>query len=429
MSILELIIAGTFILGYIFIALERFIKIDKSIISLILSGILWGLIGINGFKFIEKYLHNMIPEIFGVVVFLLCAMTIVQVITHYKFFDLIKVKIYNLNLSYKKKFWILGVIAFFLSGIVDNLTATLVMAELARRFFSGLNLLIVGVFIVNSANGGGAFSPIGDLTTIMLWIAKKFTEEQVISYVLLPSFVNFLVAGWLLFRKLEEKEYLQKIEIVSLERSEKIVIIIGLLSFAFPFIFNKILHINPEIGIILGLGLTLLATSIFKRISNNETHLTAEIEHFLASVEHPAILFFIGILLAVGALDFIGFLDDVSSIIFGKNEIFERFVAGNTILGIISAFVDNIPLTAASMKIIETQDFRIWTLLAYCVGTGGSLIIFGSAAGVIAMSIIKELDFITYIKIGFLPIILGYIAGILVWIAQYFLFSFVGLQI
>ncbi|MFZ1735466.1 MAG: sodium:proton antiporter NhaD [Candidatus Moraniibacteriota bacterium] len=421
------LVGAVFVLGYAAIVMEHQWRLHKTHTALFLGSLLWVLIALfSGEHGLEEVLGEIGREVFELVAFLLAAMTLVEILIHYQFFDFIRTKIQRLQLTDSGQLWLLASVAFFLSAIIDNLTTTIVMIQIARRFFRGNNLLVVAAAIVIAANAGGAFSPIGDITTIMLWLAGKFSAGEILAWGFLPSLTIMLMSGALLSGRIKrdtiDSEELGQ-ESFQLTRSERIIVTIALLSFSLPLMAH-FFGLPPYMGLLLGLGATGIAIAFFARIARHpKTHLAADIERLLKSVDYASILFFVGILLAVGALRHLGILADISAAIFGSNPETWRLVAGNTSLGFLSAVVDNIPLTAAAIDIVAGHQSAIWVLLALTAGTGGSLLVIGSAAGVVAMGMIKELSFRNYFDRAFVPALFGYIAGIAVWFAQYMLFG------
>jgi Na+/H+ antiporter NhaD/arsenite permease-like protein len=422
------IIAGAiFIAGYALITLEHRYHINKSITATALAAVLWALISLSGadHHLVEEALHHLSGETFSLVVFLLAAMTLVEILVHYRFFDLLRAKLFALGLEDRAQLVLISTLAFFFSAVIDNLTTTIVMIQIARRFFKGKNLLIAAASIVVSANAGGAFSPVGDVTTIMLWLAGKFTALEIIMWGFLPSLSILLVSTYLFVRQVEGDTKDEKpvtYETVTLSKSEKTVIAASFASFVLPPLAHFV-GLPPFMGLLLGVGIVGLIVGFFANAApHRESHLSMEIEKLLGKIDVTSLLFFIGILFAVGALSFMGILDTISNTLFGDNPDFSRLVAGSVLLGAFSAILDNIPLTAAAMEILQTDDFHLWVLLAICVGTGGSMLVIGSAAGVVAMGMIKDLSFGQYLKIATVPAALGYATAIAVWYIQYVIF-------
>lgn len=415
-TIIPLII---FVFGYLAITLEHKVKVNKSAIALSVGGLLWVAASIINPENLKEVLSHTGSEIFEIVIFLLSAMSLVEVLVHYGFFDIIRSKIHAFNLDDKKQFLLLTTATFFLSAVIDNLTATLVMLFIAKQFFKEKNLLYVATGIVVCANAGGAFSPIGDVTTIMLWLAGKFSAGEIMIRGILPSLTMAGVALGFLYPKIKNGDRdIQEDVVKNLSWSEKIVIALTFGSFSLPLLMNFI-GLPPYIGLLIGLGIVWVVIDVFKQVSKSESHLEVKLEHLIAKTDLASIKFFVGILLAVAALNYIGILTTFGNLVFGHNPSVNRIIMGNTALGLISSVLDNVPLTAMTLKILATPTTSLWILLALTVGTGGSLLIVGSAAGVIAMGAVKGLDFKTYLKIAFVPVIVGYIAAIGVWYAQF----------
>ena len=416
-----------FIIGYVIITLEHHWHVNKSVTATAIAAILWGAISLFGADHdaLEVAIHHLSGETFSLVVFLLSAMTLVEILVHYRFFDWLRIKLFALGLEDKQQLILVSAIAFVLSAIIDNLTTTIVMVQIARRFFKGKNLLVAAGAIVVAANAGGAFSPVGDVTTIMLWLAGKFTAAQIILWGFLPALAIYLVSMFFFTRQIVGDSIDDKPathEMVSFTVSEKVIIGATFASFALPPLAHFV-GLPPFMGLMFGVGVVGLMVAWFANTSpDRESHLAMEIEKLLGKLDISSLLFFIGILFAVGALGYLGILEFISNNLFGENPADIRLIAGSIFLGVFSAILDNIPLTAAAIDILHTTDFRIWVLLAICVGTGGSMLVIGSAAGVVAMGMVKELSFKQYLHIAAFPAAIGYVAGIGVWYAQYLLF-------
>jgi len=357
-------------------------------------------------------------EVTGIFLFLFSAMLLVEVLRHYKFFDLIRRWLYSKGFRDRKQFVAICFISFFLSAILDNLTTTLIMINVAMRFFEGRNRIIAAAGIVVAANAGGAFSPIGDVTTIMLWVAGKFTATEIILNTFLPSLVSFAVTIFFLARLIKGNsvDSTEEIEIY-LSRSEKVVIAMSLGCFALPLVATM-LDLPPFLGLMGGLGVVWLTVEQLKGHTNHETHLQVDIEVLLKEVEYASLAFFAGILLSVDALNALGVLQQSADLLLGDDPSNGRIAATMVGLGWLSAVVDNVPLTALAIDAIPTENSGLWSLLAFTVGTGGSHLIVGSAAGVVAMSKVKELTSIAYIKHATIPVFFGYVAGVGVWGVQ-----------
>jgi Na+/H+ antiporter NhaD/arsenite permease-like protein len=409
-----------FFVGYILISMEQMTKVSKTSVSLLLGVSLWILALFTHQGHAAVALSETATDIFGLIVFLLSAMTLVEILTHYGLFDVLYERLLRLRIHDKAQFWILTILAFIFSSFLDNLTTTIIFIQIASRFFKGPNLMRTGVAIVIAANAGGAFSPIGDVTTTMLWLAQKFNSLEVFKQVFFPSVSVLIISNLWIGRSIVQntKDITDKRSIIT--KSEWIIIALCLVSFTFPLGMTTF-HLPPYFGLLLGLGIVWLAVDIFRIRNYRSTKLAMSIEKFFQKTDIASLYFFIGILIAIGALRYLGALDALSSIIFGLSPSHVRIVIGNIIIGGLSAIFDNIPLTAVAIDIVKTDVTAFWTLLAYTVGVGGSLFVIGSAPGIIAMTLLKDLSFGMYIRIGTLPVFVGYIVGILVWYVQFYI--------
>lgn len=408
-----------FIVAYLFITLEAKIRVSKSAWALAAGGLLWVLVALVHPALVEEEMVHVGYDIFSIVLFLLGAMSLVEILVHYRFFDVIRSKLVALKLTNRAQFALIAGITFFASAIIDNLTATIVMIQIARRFFKDEELVLAAAAIVIAANAGGAWSPIGDVTTIMLWIAGKFTVTEIVSWALLPSLAIMAVTlAWFLPRVRERADDAPDEPVPALTRGETAVVAIALLSFLFP-VAAKFIHLPPALGILFGVGVTWIAVELIKRVSHVKTHLDASIEHLIQKTDISSIKFFVGILLAVAALNTLGVLGAISQTVFGTEPSFWSVVFGTIGLGFLSAVLDNIPLTAIAINILPVTDSTLWALVALGVGTGGSMLIIGSAAGVVAMGMVPQLTFGKYLKVGFVPACLGFLAAVAVWLVQH----------
>lgn len=425
MTFYAIIASVIFAVGYLGIATEHKYHINKASWALLTGGILWVIVAFAGLEhnLIDLKLEETGYEIFSLVVFLLAAMSLVEILISCGIFDALRTKMLEYHMSNHKQFMVIMAAAFGLSGIVDNLTATIIMIQISRKFFKDSNLLVACCGVVLAANAGGAFSPIGDVTTIMLWIAGKFTVSEIVLQGILPSIVIGLVAYFMLVRKIDDSiadDTPQSQPRHSFSTGKKVIMASAGLSFVLPVIF-KLIHLPPVLGILTGLGITWFLVDFIGR-KNDESRLSANIEELIQKTDIASIKFFIGILLAVSALSTLGVLDSVSEYVYGQDQAVERVIVGNVVIGMVSSILDNIPLTAITIDILETTDAALWVLLAICVGTGGSLLAIGSAAGVVAMGLVKELSFKKYFQIAFVPALVSFLAGIAVWFIQWKLF-------
>jgi Na+/H+ antiporter NhaD/arsenite permease-like protein len=420
-----------FILGYIFIALEHSVKIDKAAIALLTGTLCWILFIIgrdtllpaladgNSVDFISENLRDHLGDISEILFFLLGAMTIVEIIDAHEGFSVITDKITTTNRV--KLMWILSVITFFLSSALDNLTTAIVMAALLKKLVQDKKDLwfFAGMLII-AANAGGAWSPIGDVTTIMLWIGGQLTTLNIMKEVLLPSLVCVLVP--LLIITFRFKGEIQRPSDTLEEKKEKIVIrnfeknlvfFLGIGALLFVPIFKSITQLPPFMGILFGLSVIWIITGFLHQDKPKKHRKALSIGGVLTKIDTPSILFFLGILIAVSALESAGHLTYMAQIL---DRNFNNIYVVNTIIGVVSSIVDNVPLVAGAIGMypmtIYPTDHNFWELLAYCAGTGGSILIIGSAAGVAIMGILR-IDFIWYLKNVSLLAFLGYLSGIL----------------
>lgn len=419
-----------FIIGYVFIAIEHKTHINKSGIAIVLGSFLWLIIALLGHDKAEIS-HALIEngsEIFNIVVFLLSAMTIVELLVHYQLFDWIREQIVKKKISQNKLFWILGSLTFVMSAFLDNLTTALIMIQIGRQIYKDKdNFLIFVANTVIAANAGGAASPIGDVTTIMLWLANKFNAIQVISMGLIPAIVAWVIPQYLMGKKIKKHEESEnshpEFDLVDEKKVQPYwsIVFIGLFSFILPVIFN-LMGLPPFLGLLLGVGILWIFVDLKARNGHSD-HTAGRIMNMIQKTDITTLKFFIGILLSVGALSHIGLLKDLNNFIFGPDINITRLVIGNTFLGFTSSILDNVPLVAAAIKMFAAGvPASIWVLLAITAGTGGSLLIIGSAAGVAAMGQVKDLNFSYYLKKATIPALLGYVFAVLSWLILYILF-------
>ena len=430
---MELIIIAVFILGYFLITIEHSIKIDKLIPALAMMAIMWAIIALNQMEvfdintvtreleptYIKKILLHHLGLTAEILIFLLGAMTIVEIIDFFRGF--LGIKRLVKTRSKTKILWIFGSLAFVLSAIIDNLTATIVLITLLQKIVKERNLkLWYSGLIIIAANAGGAWSPIGDITTTMLWIADKVTPVSLFMYLFIPSLVcmvvPFLIASRL---KIFKGEMEIPKEVIDMEENKygNKMLFIGLGSILFVPIFKTVTGLPPYVGMMLSLAFVATLAEIF---SNKKFNLSKvdedhddESDHSpvhasLTKIELPSILFFLGILMAVGALESLGILYNFADMI---NETISNQDVVIVLLGYLSAVIDNVPLVAASIGMFPNViNDPLWHGIAYSAGTGGSMLIIGSAAGVVAMGM-EKMDFFWYIKKITIFAMIGFWAG------------------
>lgn len=429
---METIIIIVFVLGYLAITLEHNLHIDKLIPALAMMAILWAMIALGHLDVfdidvvnkqllpthIEEALLHHLGKTAEILVFLLGAMTIVEIIDYFNGFATIKQFIRTRNKV--RLLWIFACLAFVLSAIIDNLTATIVLVTILQKVIHdrSLRLWFAGMIIV-TANAGGAWSPIGDVTTTMLWIGKKVTTPELIKYLIVPSLVCMIVPTFIASRYKIFKGEIDKIDDnVKLTPKGPTMLYLGLGSILFVPIFKTVTHLPPYVGMMLSLAVVSVFAEVYSRSKafveakshdGNGTHHNP-VHAALTKIEMPSILFFLGILMAVAALESLGllfgFAQDLNAAIPNSDIVVAIF-------GFISAIIDNVPLVAASMGMFsEPVDHPLWHAIAFAAGTGGSMIIFGSAAGVVAMGM-EKINFFWYLKkISFLALI-GSVSGYL----------------
>jgi len=416
-----------FVVAYAAIAFEHPLKINKSASALVGAGLLWSIYAVSAADphVVGEQLNESLISTAQIVFFLMGAMAIVEVVDAHNGFEVITSRIKTTQLA--SLMWLVGFVTFFLSSILDNLTTTIVMVSLMKKLLDkrGDRLFFAGIIII-AANAGGAWSPIGDVTTTMLWIGGQITAVEIMKGVFLASIVNMVVplavtSFWLKGQavvppaRLESDDQLEQTS--AFERNLMFFLGLGILV-AVPA-FKTWTHLPPFMGVLFGLGLLWLVGDLVhrKKLDEHKAHLS--LTHALTKIDMPSIVFFVGILLSVATLEHTHILLDVAAWldkVVGRQDVIVM------IIGLVSAIVDNVPLVAASMGMYSlTQypaDSFLWEFLAYCAGTGGSILIIGSAAGVAAMGL-EKIDFIWYVKkISGLALI-GYFAGAFVYIIQY----------
>ena len=432
-----------FFIGYIIIVLEQPLKLDKSVPALLMGALTWALISVGNLEVLgvnhqvtplEDGLLHIMGKTAEILFFLLGAMTIVELVDLHKGFSpitsLVKTK------DKKSLLWITSLIAFFLSAVLDNLTTTIVMVSILRKLVPKREerLFYVSLIII-AANAGGAWSPIGDVTTTMLWIGKKVSSFGLMQNLFLPSVISLVLPVFIasllpIFKgKIEnltgQDDTLDTTKLLS----SKTMLIAGLAGLIFVPIFKSVTHLPPYMGIMISLGIVWLISEYIhpEEEFNQENRHLYSVHKALSRIEISSIIFFLGILLAVGALESVvvqsstgekvGFLMSLA------NKLQELIPNQNMVIifiGILSAIIDNVPLVAATMGMYPMDKFpldsNLWHFIAYSAGTGGSMLVIGSAAGVAAMGM-EKIDFIWYFKNISWMAFIGFIAGCLTFIA------------
>lgn len=415
-----------FVLGYAAIALEHPLKINKSATALLLAAIIWAVYALLGPGISSENLIEHLGDTSEILFFLLGAMTIVEIVDKHDGFSIITNKITTKNK--RKLLWIIGILTFFMSAVLDNLTTSIVMCALLRKliadqktrwFFCGMVIL--------GANAGGAWSPIGDVTTIMLWIGGQVTAGKIIMETFIPALVSIVVPliaiSMTMKGEVERPEHVEEGGVYKVSHKQSLLtLIMGVGLLLFVPVFKTITHLPPYLGVLFGLGVMWVTTEIMHR-NSPANYSKLSVSTIIQKVDVPSVLFFLGILMAVQCLNEAGHLKLLSQAL---DENVGNIYAINLIIGVLSSVIDNVPLVAASMGMYPIADAAtlladpslqhfatdgaFWEGLAYCAGTGGSLLIIGSAAGVAVMGM-EKIDFIWYLKKISLWALVGYLSG------------------
>lgn len=415
-----------FVVAYAAIALEHPIGVNKSASALLGAGLLWTIYALStdDHAMVGHQLNESLAATAQIVFFLMGAMTIVEVVDSHNGFEVITSRIRTTKLA--TLMWLVGFVTFFLSAVLDNLTTTIVMISLMKKLLARQDdrLFFAGMIVI-AANAGGAWSPIGDVTTTMLWIGGQITSLAIIKGVFLASLANLivplLVVSWMLRGrdvvpppKADDNGLLHTTQ---LER--KLMFYLGLGILVSVPVFKTITHLPPFLGILTGLGVLWLVGELLHRSKEEDAKSHLTLAHALMKIDMSSIVFFIGILLSVATLEHTQVLSALAGWL---DRTIGRLDAIVTVIGLASAIVDNVPLVAASMGMYSLNNFPtdsyLWQLMAYAAGTGGSILIIGSAAGVAAMGL-EKIHFFWYVKrISGLALI-GYLSGLAVYALQY----------
>ena len=443
MSTLTLVIIIVFVVGYICIATESLLKINKAAIALLMCVFCWTLLmmapgsfypdvaadGIIGH--IGEVIEHHLGDAAGTLFFLMGAMTIVKIVDSNGGFNFVRDALKTR--SKRKLMWRVAFMTFFLSAILDNLTTSIVMIMVLRKLVQSRgDRLIYAALIVISANSGGAFSPIGDVTTIMLWIKGVITTQGVLTEIFIPSLVSMVIPAFILqyslSGKFDKSQNLPAADVSQFTKVQRDIIFwLGVGGLVFVPIFKTLTHLPPFMGILLVLGILWTVTEIFHHNTSEDDTMAKRVSDLLSRIDLSTIMFFLGILMAVAVLQEIGVLTRLGE---GLNEAFNGnhyLVTG--IIGVLSSIVDNVPLVAGCMGMYPVQptgdmavDGIFWQLLAYCAGVGGSMLIIGSAADVVVMGL-EKITFGWYMKKITWIAFVGYLAGMLCyWLEKTFLF-------
>lgn len=440
------ILLTVFIIGYVLIASEHVLGINKATFALIMCAVLWSVYAMLGHDpNLSEDLITSLGDTCEIVVFLIGAMTIVELIDRYGGFHILVEKIHAR--SKRRMLWVLAFVAFFLSSILDNMTTTIIMVMMLRRMLSNQKeRWTFGCVIVLAANAGGAWSPIGDITTIMLWMKNYVTSVSLIANLIIPSLISVIIPTAIAttmianepMEELNEQDSRSGYKMSEHHHGLSVLILVcGVAGLIFVPIFKSITHLPPYMGILLSLGILWLLTELIVRYYQLDGKIEGRISQVIGSIDMSTILFFLGILMAVSALGQAGILTNLAHWL---NDQFHEVYIISGIIGVLSSIVDNVPLVAACMDMypvatdaliqasadpaytaLFVEDGLFWHLLTFCAGVGGSLLIIGSAAGVVAMGI-EKIPFMWYVKrITWLAFI-GYVGGIVtIWLETFFI--------
>jgi Na+/H+ antiporter NhaD/arsenite permease-like protein len=427
---MPIVIIIIFILGYCAIVFEHSIRINKAATALVTGVLCWAvyMFSATDKEIVTGQLIHHLGDISQILFFLMSAMAIVELIDVHDGFEII---IHRIKTTDKRKLlWIIGLFTFFLSSVLNNLTTAIVMISLVRKLISEKNerLMMTGLIII-AANAGGVWSPIGDVTTTMLWIGGQITASGVVIKLIIPGLVCLFVPLLFMRRYIKgqfenpDGKFKDETTFPTTALQRNTVFFAGISVLLLVPLFKTVTHLPPFMGMLVGLGVMWIVTEIIHSDKGEEDRKTFSVAYALQKIDSPSILFFLGILLAIAALQSAGQLVQ-SAAWLDRNVKDENAIV--ICIGLLSSIVDNVPLVAASMGMYGMNQFptdhSFWQFLAYCTGTGGSILIIGSAAGVAAMGM-ERINFFWYLKrIGWLAL-LGYVAGAIVYILEQRLFS------
>jgi Na+/H+ antiporter NhaD/arsenite permease-like protein len=419
-----IVLVGVFILGYLLITMEHTVKVNKSAIALLTGGLGWTIYSLFSpdQMTINQQLSEHLGSIAEILFFLLGAMTIVELIDAHNGFEIITLRIQQTNK--RKLSWTIGLITFFLSAVLDNLTTTIVVISMLKKLISDKNdRLVFASIVVIAANAGGAWTPMGDVTTTMLWIGGQVTTLPIILKLFLPSIVCLIVPLLGLSFQLNGKiEKPHKVELIDeyqvTSRQQSVVFLTGITALIMVPLFKYVTHLPPYMGILIGLGILWIITELMHSKKENKVRHSYSVAQALRKIDTATLLFFFGILMSVAFLQSAGILNNLSAWI---NEKTTNLTIQVLSLGFLSSIVDNVPLVSATQAMFSLEQFPtdsyFWEFLAYSAGTGGSILIFGSAAGVAAMGM-EKISFGWYLKKITVFALLGFLSGAFVYIIQ-----------
>ncbi len=417
-----------FIVAYTLVIFEDIIHLKKAKPMILFSCFMWFFIGIyeamNGGGHSHSFIEHLIAEIGSLFFFLFVAMAYINTLSALNVFQSLRAKLLSMGLSYKQLFWATGGFSFMLSPFADNMTTALLMSTVALAVSGGNKKFIVPAFvnIIVAANAGGVWSPFGDITTLMVWTAGK-VDTVTFSYLFVPALVNWGIPALIMSFFVPKGKPECRKEIDALKPGAKLAVVFGIVTIALGIFFHQFLNLPPFLGMMLGMGFLMFHSyymklwgekKFLKKLGLTKDRRSAERSDFfksVAAIEYDTLLFFFGVLAAVGALQYIGYLSVIGDKLYGNLEL----TTANTTLGVVSAVLDNIPLMYAVLKMDKTMGVDQWLLITLTTGVGGSLLSIGSAAGVAVMGIGKEhYTFLSHLR--WAPVIaLGYFGSIAAW--------------
>lgn len=410
----------SFTLAYSLVVFEEKIHLRKSKPVVLIGCLMWMVIGIyeaqlGGAHHAEEHVKHLVMEIGELFFFLLVAMTYINALEEREVFSALRSWLLQKGLGFRSLFWTTGIITFFLSPLADNLTSALLMATVAEKVSGGDRRFIIPAFvnIIIAANAGGAWSPFGDITTLMVWTAGKVPTLK-FSALIIPSIVNWLIPATIMFFFIPKGVPEGSTESIAMKPGGRIIIFLGITTIATAISFHQFLHLPPFLGMMLGLGY-LMFLAYFLKIRDQYYDLPSDQEFDVLkkvqNVEFDTLLFFFGVITAVGALQHLGYLALLSQSMYGELG----YTGGNILVGILSAILDNIPVMFAVLKMDPAMDLSQWLLVTLTAGVGGSLLSVGSAAGVAVMGVRRDIyTFMAHLK--WTPVIaLGYAGSIFCW--------------
>lgn len=422
---MELYVIVVFIVGYLAIALEHPIRVNKTASALLAGVLCWTIFAFSGHEGVSTELSHHLSKISEILFFLMGAMTIVELVDAYQGFRIITDKIQTKNPV--KLLWLICWVTFFLSAILDNLTSSIVMVSLIRKLIPNkdMRMFFAGMIVI-AANAGGAWTPIGDVTTTMLWIGGQISTVNIMKILFIPSVLCMLLPLLYLTFTLKgelgdtiQPNALPNGENEAPPRGSTTMLMLGVGALIFVPIFKTVTHLPPYLGMLLGLGVLWVVSEMINPEADEAARKPLSAAGALSRIDSSSVLFFLGILLAVGALESMHILQHFAAWL--DSTVGSQSVIV-TLIGLLSAIIDNVPLVAASMGMYSLENYPmdsfIWEYLAYCAGTGGSILIIGSAAGVAVMGM-EKIDFIWYLKRVSVIAMIGYFAGAFTYLAIY----------